>query len=192
MDLTFSAEDEAFRQDVRQFLGEALPPDLAERVKLGRHLAKHETEAWQAALSARGWLAPHWPKEHGGQGWSVTQRLIWDYETSLAHAPHTIPFGLSMLAPVLIKFGTEAQKRYWLPRMLDGSDWWCQGYSEPGAGSDLAAIKTTAVRDGDDYVVNGQKTWTSLGQHANMIFCLVRTANTGKRQEGISFLLVDM
>ncbi|WP_332769265.1 acyl-CoA dehydrogenase family protein [Phenylobacterium sp.] len=192
MDLTFSAEDEAFRQDVRQFLAKTLPTDLAQRVRLGKHLSKAETEAWQAALNARGWLAPHWPKEHGGQGWSVTQRFIWDYEKSLAHAPPTVAFGLNMLAPVLIKFGSEAQKGYWLPRMLNGDDWWCQGYSEPGAGSDLAAVKTTAVRDGDEYVINGQKTWTSLGQHANMIFCLVRTANTGKRQEGISFVLVDM
>jgi len=192
MDLNFSADDEAFRQEVRAFLASALAPDLAERVRLGKRLSKAETEAWQAALSARGWLAPHWPKEYGGQEWSVTQRFIWDYETSLANAPPTIAFGLKMLAPVLIKFGTEEQKRYWLPRMLNGSDWWCQGYSEPGAGSDLAAIKTTAVRDGDEYVINGQKTWTSFGQHANMIFCLVRTANTGKRQEGISFILVDM
>jgi alkylation response protein AidB-like acyl-CoA dehydrogenase len=192
VDLTFSAEDEAFRQEVRRFLAEKLPPELAERVRLEMHLDKAETERWQAILNARGWLAPHWPIEYGGQGWSVTQRFIWDYESSLAHAPRTIAFGLHMLAPVLIKFGNEDQKRHWLPRMLNGSDWWCQGYSEPGAGSDLAAIKTTAVRDGDEYVINGQKTWTSYGQNANMIFCLVRTANTGKRQEGISFLLVDM
>jgi alkylation response protein AidB-like acyl-CoA dehydrogenase len=192
MDLTLSPEDEAFRQEVRQFFADALPRAIAERVRLGKRLSKAETEAWQSVLSARGWLAPHWPTEYGGQGWTVTQRFIFDYEASIANAPRTVPFGLGMLAPVLIKFGSEAQKRYWLPRMLDGSDWWCQGYSEPGAGSDLAGIRTTAVRDGDHYVINGQKTWTSLGQHANMIFCLVRTAVGGKKQEGISFLLVDM
>lgn len=192
MELGLSAEDEAFRQEVRQFLAHNLPKELAGRVKLGRHLSKSDTESWQAMLNSRGWLAPHWPKEYGGQGWSVTQRFIWDYECAVANAPPTIAFGLNMLAPVLIKFATEAQKQYWLPRMLNGSDWWCQGYSEPGAGSDLAAIKTTAVRDGDDYVINGQKIWTTLAQHANMIFCLVRTKSTGKRQEGISFVLVDM
>jgi alkylation response protein AidB-like acyl-CoA dehydrogenase len=192
MDLSFSADEEAFRQEVRQFFAEKLPRDIAERVRLEKHLNKAETERWQATLNERGWLAPHWPVEYGGQGWSVTQRFIWDYESSLAHAPRAIAFGLNMLAPVLIKFGNEEQKAHWLPRMLNGSDWWCQGYSEPGAGSDLAAVKTTAVRDGDEYVINGQKTWTSYGQNANMIFCLVRTANTGKRQEGISFILVDM
>ena len=149
-------------------------------------------ETWHATLNAQGWLASHWPQEWGGTGWTPVERFIFENECALAGAPRIVPFGLSMLAPVLIKYGTDAQKRHWLPRILDGSDWWCQGYSEPGAGSDLASVKTTAVRDGDDYIVNGQKTWTTLGQHANMIFCLVRTSSTGKRQEGISFLLIDM
>ena len=149
-------------------------------------------EEWHAILNARGWLANHWPVEWGGTGWSVMQRFIFETEVALAHAPRIVPFGLSMLAPVLIKYGSEAQKKHWLPRILDGTDWWCQGYSEPGAGSDLAALKTSAVREGDHYVVNGQKTWTTLGQYADMIFCLVRTDNEGKKQEGISFLLIDM
>ncbi|GAB1845813.1 acyl-CoA dehydrogenase family protein [Achromobacter xylosoxidans] len=147
---------------------------------------------WHAILNRQGWLASHWPVEYGGTGWSTTQKYIFDNECALAGAPRIVPFGLSMLGPVLIKYGNEAQKRHWLPRILDGSDWWCQGYSEPGAGSDLASVKTTAVREGDHYVVNGQKTWTTLGQYANMIFCLVRTSNEGRRQEGISFLLIDM
>jgi alkylation response protein AidB-like acyl-CoA dehydrogenase len=149
-------------------------------------------EEWHGILNDRGWLANHWPEEWGGPGWSVIQRFIFDNESALAHAPRVVPFGVNMLGPVLIKYGSEEQKRQWLPRILDGSDWWCQGYSEPGAGSDLAGLKTTAVRNGDVYVVNGQKTWTTLGQHADMIFCLVRTDATAKKQEGISFLLIDM
>ena len=140
----------------------------------------------------RGWLANHWPREYGGPGWNAVEKFIFEHECALAYAPRTIPFGVNMLGPVLIKYGNEAQKRYWLPRILSGADWWCQGYSEPGAGSDLASVKTSAVRQGDHYVVNGQKTWTTLGQHANMIFCLVRTDRDAKPQEGISFLLVDM
>ena len=192
MDLTFDAADEAFRQEVRAFLAANLPRELAERVRLGKRLGKADFEGWQATLNARGWLAPHWPKAHGGQDWTATQSFIWDYESSLANAPPTIAFGLKMLAPVLIKYGSEDQRRHWLPRMLRGDDWWCQGYSEPGAGSDLAGVKTTAVREGDHYVINGQKTWTSFAQHANMIFLLARTDSTGKKQEGISFILLDM
>jgi alkylation response protein AidB-like acyl-CoA dehydrogenase len=143
-------------------------------------------------LNARGWLANHWPREYGGPGWNAVEKFIFEHECALAYAPRTIPFGVNMLGPVLIKYGNEAQKRYWLPRILSGADWWCQGYSEPGAGSDLASVKTSAVRQGDHYLVNGQKTWTTLGQHANMIFCLVRTDRDAKAQEGISFLLVDM
>src|SRR5580658_5894945 len=192
MELRFTAEEETFREEVRAFLADALPKALAEKVRLGRRVSKQETEAWQATLSAKGWLAPHWPTAYGGQGWSVSKRFIFDYECALANAPAPVPFGLSMLAPVLIEFASDAQKHRWLPRMLDGSDWWCQGYSEPGAGSDLAGLKTTAVREGDEYVINGQKTWTTLGQHANMMFCLVRTDSGAKKQEGISFLLIDM
>ena len=192
MDLAYTQEEEAFRTEVRAFLDAELPARLSDKVRDGRRLSKAETEEWHAILARRGWLAPHWPVEHGGAGWSVVQRFIFEMETARACAPMVIPFGLSMLAPVLIKYGSEAQKAHWLPRMLRGEDWWCQGYSEPGAGSDLASVRTTAARDGDHYVVNGQKTWTSYGQHANMIFCLVRTDAGGKPQEGISFLLVDM
>jgi alkylation response protein AidB-like acyl-CoA dehydrogenase len=192
MDLTFTPEEETFRNEVRSFLAEELPARLADKVKTGKHLSKADMEQWHAILNARGWLASHWPKQYGGPGWSAVQKFIFEHECALAHAPRIVPFGLSMLGPVLIKFGTEAQKARWLPRILDGSDWWCQGYSEPGAGSDLAAVKATAVRDGDHYVVNGQKTWTTLGQHANMIFCLVRTDLSAKKQAGISFLLIDM
>ncbi len=192
MDLSFTQEDETFRAEVRAFLKDKLPARLSDKVRKGQRLAKADMEEWHAILNARGWLANHWPVEWGGTGWSVMQRFIFETEVALAHAPRIVPFGLSMLAPVLIKYGSEAQKKHWLPRILDGTDWWCQGYSEPGAGSDLAALKTSAVRDGDHYVVNGQKTWTTLGQYADMIFCLVRTDNSGKKQEGISFLLIDI
>lgn len=192
MDLNFSAEEESFRAEVRDFLRAELPQRLADKVRQGKRLSKADLELWHSILNARGWLASHWPQEYGGSGWSAVQSFIFEDECALAGAPRIVPFGVSMLGPVLIKYGTEAQKRYWLPRILDGSDWWCQGYSEPGSGSDLASVKTTAVRDGDHYVVNGQKTWTTLGQHANMIFCLVRTRPDGKPQTGISFLLIDM
>jgi len=192
MDLNFTPAEELFRREVRDFLESKLPPEIAYKTKIGQGLSKTEVEHWQAILSARGWLAPHWPVEYGGAGWSVVERFIYEQEAALAHAPAPIAFGLHMLAPVLIKYGSEEQKRYWLGRMLRGEDWWCQGYSEPGAGSDLANVKTTALRDGDDYVINGQKTWTTLAQHANMIFVLARTKKSEKRQDGISFLLVDM
>ncbi|WGM45930.1 Putative acyl-CoA dehydrogenase FadE17 [Brevundimonas sp. NIBR10] len=192
MDLSYTAEQTAFREQVRAFLKAELPADLAEAVRTGRHLQKADHERWHAVLNARGWLATHWPVAWGGPGWDVVQRSIFEDEAALAHAPRIVPFGVNMLGPVLIKYGSEAQKQYWLPRILDGSDWWSQGYSEPGAGSDLANVQTRAVREGDHYVVNGQKTWTTLGQWGTMIFCLVRTSTEGKRQEGISFLLIDM
>jgi alkylation response protein AidB-like acyl-CoA dehydrogenase len=192
MDLSFTPEEDAFREEVRAFFRDKLPPRLAAQTREGRRPRKADLEEWHAILNDRGWLANHWPEEWGGPGWSVIQRFIFDNEAALAHAPRVVPFGVNMLGPVLIKYGSDAQKRHWLPRILDGSDWWCQGYSEPGAGSDLAGLKTTAVRKGDVYVVNGQKTWTTLGQFADMIFCLVRTDSSAKKQEGISFLLVDM
>ncbi len=192
MDLNFTAEEELFRRDVRAFLADKLPARLSDKVAKGKHLSKSDMEEWHAILNARGWLANHWPVEHGGPGWSAVEKFIFEHECCLANAPRIVPFGVNMLGPVLIKYGNEAQKRHWLPRILDGSDWWCQGYSEPGAGSDLAAVKTTAVLDGDHYIVDGQKTWTTLGQHANMIFCLVRTDREAKKQAGISFLLIDM
>ena len=184
MDLSFTQEDEAFRAEVRAFLQDKLPARLSDKVRKGQRLTKADMEEWHAILNARGWLANHWPVEWGGTGWSVMQRFIFETEVALAHAPRIVPFGLSMLAPVLIKYGSEAQKKHWLPRILDGTDWWCQGYSEPGAGSDLAALKTSAVREGDHYVVNGQKTWTTLGQYADMIFCLVRTDPEAQQQRG--------
>jgi alkylation response protein AidB-like acyl-CoA dehydrogenase len=192
MDLSFTPQEESFREEVRAFFRDKLPPRLAAQTRQGRRPRKADMEEWHAILNDRGWLANHWPEEWGGPGWSVIQRFIFDNESALAHAPRVVPFGVNMLGPVLIKYGSEEQKRHWLPRILDGSDWWCQGYSEPGAGSDLAGLKTTAVRNGDVYVVNGQKSWTTLGQFADMIFCLVRTDSSAKKQEGISFLLIDM
>ena len=192
MDLQFTPEELAFRDEVRGFLKDQLPEDLSHKVKNGLQLTKQDMERWHAILNARGWLANHWPEKHGGPGWSAVQKFIFEHECALAGTPRIVPFGLSMLGPVLIKYGNEAQKAHWLPRILDGSDWWCQGYSEPGSGSDLASVKTSAVREGDHYIVNGQKTWTTLGQHANMIFCLVRTNREAKAQQGISFLLIDM
>ncbi len=196
MDLNFTAEEEAFRADVLAFLRDKLPPRLADKVHGGRRLTRDDMAGWHAILNTQGWLANHWPKEYGGPGWNAVQKFIFENECAVAGAPRVVPFGVNMLGPVLIKYGSEAQKRHWLPRILDGSDWWCQGYSEPGAGSDLASVKTTAVRgtdaQGEHYIVNGQKTWTTLGHYANMIFCLVRTATDVRKQEGISFLLIDM
>ncbi|MEO9518460.1 MAG: acyl-CoA dehydrogenase family protein [Paracoccaceae bacterium] len=192
MDLSYSPQEQAFRSEVKTFLKDDLPPEIADKVRRGVELTKDDMDRWHSILNARGWLAQNWPKSFGGAEWNAVQRHIWEEEAAAANAPRIVPFGLSMLAPVLMKFGSETQQKYWLPRLLDGSDWWCQGYSEPGAGSDLASLKTRAVRDGDHYVVNGQKTWTTLGQHANMIFCLVRTDPDVKQQEGISFLLIDM
>ncbi|MDR6154984.1 alkylation response protein AidB-like acyl-CoA dehydrogenase [Acidovorax delafieldii] len=192
MDLNFTPEEEAFRAEVQAFLKAKLPERIATKVKAGQRLSKADQDEWHAILNERGWLANHWPQEYGGPGWGAVEKFIFDTECALAGGPRIVPFGVNMLGPVLIKFGNEAQKKYWLPRILSGEDWWCQGYSEPGAGSDLASVKTTAVRQGDHYIVNGQKTWTTQGQHANMIFCLVRTDREAKAQSGISFLLVDM
>ncbi len=196
MDLNFTSEEEAFRERVVRFLKEKLPARLSDKVRNGWHLTRADMAGWHAILNEQGWLANHWPEQYGGPGWNAVQKFIFENECALAGAPRIVPFGVNMLGPVLIKYGSEAQKRHWLPRILDGSDWWCQGYSEPGSGSDLASVKTSAVRgideDGEHYIVNGQKTWTTLGQHANMIFCLVRTASDVHKQEGISFLLVDM
>ena len=192
MDIHFTPEELTFRSEVRAFLGQNLPTDLAEKVRLGRRLAKEDHQRWQKILNQQGWYAVNWPVEHGGTGWSVVQKHIFDEECAAAGAPRLVAFGVNMVAPVIIKFGTQDQKDYYLPRILRSEDWWCQGYSEPGAGSDLASLKTRAERDGDHYLVNGQKTWTTLGQHANRIFCLVRTDPSAKKQEGISFLLIDM
>lgn len=192
MDLNFTPEEQDFRAEVRAWLAANLPAELATKVRNEAPITKEDTIRWHAILHAKGWLTYSWPAEFGGAGWGPVKQFIFEDEMARACAPRLLPFGLKMLAPVLMKFGSKEQQEYWLPRMCDGTHWWCQGYSEPGAGSDLASLKTTALRDGDDYVVNGQKTWTTLGQHADMIFCLVRTSTSGKPQEGISFLLVDM
>jgi alkylation response protein AidB-like acyl-CoA dehydrogenase len=196
MDLSFTSEEEAFRREVRAFLADQLPARLATKVADDIQLTKADMLQWHAILNARGWLANHWPVQYGGPGWSPIEKFIFETECALAHAPRVVPLGLNMLGPVLIKYGTEAQKRHWLPRILNDADWWAQGYSEPGAGSDLVALKTTAVRahdaQGECYIVNGQKTWTSWAQHANMMFCLVRTDPEARKQQGISFLLIDM
>ncbi|GIX31230.1 MAG: acyl-CoA dehydrogenase [Porticoccaceae bacterium] len=184
----------AFRREVRAFLDEALTPRLKRAGQLQTSVfADFEaTMEWHRILYRKGWVAPDWPPEYGGTGWDLIQRHIFQEECKLADAPSLLPMGLQMLGPLLIRYGTEAQKAHYLPRILSGEDVWCQGYSEPGAGSDLASLKTRAVRDGDHYVVDGSKIWTSMAHHANRIFCLVRTANTEKPQAGISFLLVDM
>jgi alkylation response protein AidB-like acyl-CoA dehydrogenase len=192
MDLSYSPEDLEFRDEVRAFLDTKLPKEMSDTISSGSELGKEGHDQWHAILNDQGWLATNWPKEFGGAEWNAVQRHIWEEEAAAANAPRIVPFGLSMLAPVLQKFGSKQQQDYYLPRILNGEHWWCQGYSEPGAGSDLASLKTKAVRDGDHYIVNGQKTWTTLGQYANWIFCLVRTDSDVKQQEGISFLLIDM
>jgi hypothetical protein len=193
MDLSFSPEEEAFRQEVRDFIADAkpaLPKNLGAPEQA--RLSKDDYLVWHRLLYKKGWVAPAWPKELGGADWSVTQRYIFSAENAKASMPTTLPFGLGMVGPVIYTFGTEMQKMRFLPRILSGDDWWCQGYSEPGAGSDLANLRCRAVKDGDHYVVNGQKTWTTLAQYADWIFCLVRTDPAAKPQEGISFLLIDM
>ncbi len=196
MDLNYTDEDLAFRDEVRAFLAANLPPDLQHKVRSHLRLSKEDSVRWHKILAAKGWVAPGWPVEFGGPGWTPVQRHIFDEECALAGTPQILPFGVSMVAPVIMAFGSPEQKAYYLPRILSCEDWWCQGYSEPGAGSDLASLKTIAVRGrddaGDHYIVNGQKTWTTLAQHADMIFCLVRTDTGVRKQEGISFLLIDM
>ena len=193
MDLSFSLQEEAFRQEVRDFIAEA-KPQLPENLGAPEQarLSKDDYLVWHRLLFKKGWVAPAWPKVFGGADWSVTQRYIFSTEIARAGMPTTLPFGLGMVGPVIIAFGNDAQKKKFLPRILSGDDWWCQGYSEPGAGSDLASLRCRAVRDGDHYVVNGQKTWTTLAQYADWIFCLVRTDTAAKAQEGISFILIDM
>ncbi|ASK33596.1 acyl-CoA dehydrogenase family protein [Alloalcanivorax mobilis] len=192
MDINYTPEERAFRDEVRAFLRDKLPAEISRKVKEHKRLGKEDMVRWMRILNDQGWMALHWPKQYGGTGWSPIQKHIFEEECAEAGTPSVLPFGVSMVAPVIIKFGTQEQKDYYLPRILNTDDWWCQGYSEPGAGSDLAGLKTRAVREGDHYIVNGQKTWTTLGQHADMIFCLVRTDPEAKKQEGISFLLIDM
>jgi len=192
MDMEFSPEDLAFQQEVRQFIAENYPADLRDKQDEGEEMSKEDFLAWHKILYKKGWIAPAWPVEYGGTGWTPTQRFIWSEETARADCIRLMPFGLAMVGPVIYTFGTPEQKAHFLPRILSGEDWWCQGYSEPGSGSDLASLRTTAVADGDDYIVNGQKTWTTLAQHADWGFFLVRTDKEAKQQEGISFLLIDM
>ena len=192
MDLNFSDDEQAFRQQVRGFMAAHLPATIRHKVMNGLILERDDYLDWQRILHAHGWAATAWPIEFGGTGWDTTQQYIFEEEAAAAGAPRAVPFGLKMVAPVLMQYGSPQQQQRFLPKILSGEEWWCQGYSEPGAGSDLASLTTRAVREGDKYIVNGQKTWTTLGQYADWIFCLVRTDTEVKPQRGISFLLIDM
>jgi alkylation response protein AidB-like acyl-CoA dehydrogenase len=192
MRLEFTDEEQAFREEVRSFLRQKLSPAIGEKVLNGYELGREDILEWQHRLHERGWGGMGWPKEFGGPGWNSVQQYIFEEESALAGAPRLIPFGIKMVAPVIMTFGSAAQQKRFLPKISAGEEWWCQGYSEPGAGSDLASLKTRAVLDGDAYVVNGQKTWNTLGQYADWIFCLVRTDSNAKQQSGITFLLIDM
>ena len=192
MDLDFTPADIAFRAEARAFIAENYPKTLRGKQDEGDDLSKEDHLSWHKVLAAKGWIAPAWPVEYGGTGWDATKRYIWSEETARADCIRIMPFGLTMVGPVIYTFGTAEQKARFLPRILSGEDWWCQGYSEPGAGSDLANLRTKAEADGDDYIVNGQKTWTTMAQYADWGFFLVRTNTEVKAQEGISFLLLDM
>ncbi len=192
MDLRFTAEETAFREEVRAFFRDNLSEAVRSRLSDGEFIGTDAMRDWTRTLAAKGWGAPHWPVEHGGTGWDPIRQYIFLEELQNWPAPQPLPFGVNMVGPVIYTFGSARQKAHFLPRILTLDDWWCQGFSEPGAGSDLASLRTRAVRDGDTYVVNGQKTWTTLAQHADWIFCLVRTDPDAKKQDGISFLLIDM
>ncbi len=192
MNLNYTDEDLIFREEVKCFIRDNLSSSIQKRISNGGTYTKEETVKWQKALYKNGWFAYNWPNSYGGCEWTPMQKYIFDQETALAHTPQIIPFGVTMVGPVLIEYGTEEQKKKFLPKILNSDHWWCQGYSEPGAGSDLASLKTKAVSQGNNYIVNGTKTWTTLAQHADWMFCLVRTENTKKPQEGISFILIDM
>jgi acyl-CoA dehydrogenase len=194
MDLSLSPAERAFQSTVRAFLDRNLTPEIRRAQEMTTTVfAEYDVAlAWQKILYRQGWVAPAWPKQHGGTGWSIAERTIWQIESSRAGAPMVSPIGLAMVGPVLIRFGTDDQKTRFLPRILSGEDYWCQGFSEPGAGSDLASLRTKAVLGGDDYIVNGTKIWTTHAHYANWMIALVRTADTGKRQEGITCLLIDM
>jgi len=192
MQLELTSEQLEFRQEIRDFLAAELPAELASKMARGEPIGKDGTNDWTKRLFRKGWAAPNWPLEHGGTGWSLIQRHIFDVECRLAHAPYVSGFGFVMVGPAICKFGTPAQQQEHLPKILSSERWWCQGYSEPGAGSDLANVASTAVRDGDDYLVNGSKIWTSGAELADWIFCLVRTNRDVQKQKGISFLLIDM
>ncbi|MDQ6626983.1 MAG: acyl-CoA dehydrogenase family protein [Pseudomonadota bacterium] len=196
MDLNFTPEEQAFREQIRGWVAANLPPDISQKVRNSIRLSRDEMQRWAKTLGKNGWLGWGWPKQFGGPGWNAIQKHLFEEETALAGAPRVIPFGPVMVAPVIMAFGSPEQQKRFLPGIASGEVWWSQGYSEPGAGSDLASVKTKAERvrtkDGDKYIVNGQKTWTTLGQFGDWIFCLVRTSSEGKPQTGISFLLIDM
>ncbi len=192
MDLKLTPEEQEFRQESRRWVADHLPADIVEKTRTGRWHEKSDLQRWARILGKRGWFGMAWPKEHGGPGWSPVQKYLFDEACALAGAPRIVPFGPVMVAPVIMAYGTKDQQQRHLPGILSGDVWWSQGYSEPGAGSDLASLRTRAERHADRYIVNGQKTWTSLGHFSDWIFCLVRTSSEGKPQTGISFLLIDM
>ena len=192
MDLAFTPEEQQFREDIRAWVSASLPADIAHKVHNALHLTREDMQRWAQILGKKGWLGHGWPKEFGGPGWNSVQKHLFEEECALAGAPRVVPFGPVMVAPVIMAFGSPEQQKRFLPGIADGSVWWSQGYSEPGSGSDLASVKTRAERQGSTYLVNGQKTWTTLGQYGEWIFCLVRTSTEGKPQTGISFLLIDM
>jgi len=192
MNLTWTPQERLFREEVRAFATDKLPQDIRDKVLRHQRLERDDYVRWHNILADQGWGAPNWPVEHGGTGWNALQRLIFEVECFKAGAPRLLPFGLSMIGPVLMKYGSAEQQASFLPRIIRVEDWWCQGYSEPGSGSDLASLSTRAVRDGDEYIVNGQKTWTTLAQYADWMFCLARTDPEARAQRGISMLLLDM
>jgi len=192
MDLAFTPEEQKFREDIRAWVAEALPKDISHKVHNALELTREDMQRWAKILGKKGWLGYGWPTEFGGPGWTAVQRHLFEEETALAGAPRIVPFGPVMVAPVIQAFGNAEQQKRFLPGIASGEVWWSQGYSEPGSGSDLASVKTKAERQGDKYIVNGQKTWTTLGQYGDWMFNLVRTSNEGKPQTGISFLLLDM
>ena len=192
MDLAFTPEEQQFREDIRDWVRTNLPPDISNKVHDALHLTREDHQRWAKILGSKGWLGHGWPQQFGGPGWTAVQKHLFEEECALAGAPRVVPFGPVMVAPVIMAFGTPEQQQRFLPGIASGEVWWSQGYSEPGSGSDLASVKTRAERQGDTYLVNGQKTWTTLGQYGEWIFCLVRTSTEGKPQTGISFLLIDM
>ena len=192
MDLAFTPQEEAFRAEIREWVRHNLPADIASKVHNAQNLSRDDMQRWAKILGKKGWLGYGWPKQFGGPGWNAVQKHLFEEECALAGAPRIVPFGPVMVAPVIMAFGNAEQHARFLPGIASGEVWWSQGYSEPGSGSDLASLKTRAVREGNEYVVNGQKTWTTLGQYGDWIFCLVRTSTEGKPQTGISFLLIDM
>ena len=192
MDLAFTPEEQQFREDIRSWVRANLPSELSNKVFNSLHLTRDDMQSWAKILGKKGWLGHGWAKEFGGPGWTAVQKHLFEEECALAGAPRVVPFGPVMVAPVIMAFGNEKQQKQHLPGIASGDVWWSQGYSEPGSGSDLASLKCKAERVGDKYIVNGQKTWTTLGQYGEWIFCLVRTSNEGKPQTGISFLLIDM